>query len=190
MKNWERFIIYPSMLLIICLFFLNNQSRIIKKKLTITNTKGKPVITLAATDVGSGKITLYHKDNSTAVLIGNAGISLFAPGAKEQVWIGPTMGEQRAGGITLFTKDGQYVTRIGGRRTGGFIDLFSTKGSPLAALGGMEVVENESRQLLPAGGLVTYGFYGKPIVAFGTTKQGYGTLSLYDKNYKTYLSYP
>jgi len=190
MKNWERFIVYPMILVVFCLLFFNNSSKVIKNKLTITNAQGKPVITLAATDVGSGTIHIYAKDNSLLTSIGNAGISLFAPGEKEQVWIGPTPGDYRAGGIMLRNNAGQIITYIGGRKAGGFVDIYGSNGLPLACLGNMNIPTGDSLDLVPAGGVVTYGLKGKPIAAFGITEKGDGSFTLWDRYYKPIYQLP
>jgi len=193
MHKWERLLVYTlvGVCLSITLWTRYSVSCNTLRKLTIVNKQGKPAISLVASDIsGSGLISLYGPDNDRTATLGKAGLCLYAPGEKEQVWIGPSPGENSSGMVELFDNDRQLLTKIGGRQYGGFVEFFSKKGMPLAILGGVDVPVGESFHQVSAGGLATYGFRGKPIAALGISIDGSGSLTLWDKDLHILSEYP
>jgi len=190
MNKWERIPIYLILSIVLALVSWIILGKKSYKKLTIVNRYGKPVILLATTEMGSGTIRIYNEHGNSIAMLGRSGLSLYNLDGKEHVWIGPRPGENLSGGIELFDNQRQLLTKIGARKHGGFVDLYSHDGKALASLGGMGVPVGDTYEQVSAGGLITYGFLEKPIAAFGITKKGKGSLTLWDEYQNPYFQYP
>ncbi|MBA7692345.1 hypothetical protein ES703_100912 [subsurface metagenome] len=183
MKKFERFIIYP--LLIVALFYIisgqqiiisaeNILDKLVVREIFVVNDRGQEVVNISANNGGGGSIWTLNKDGV----------------------VGTSMGSVSDGGIiTTYNKDGVIGAFITSDDTGGLICTFNKNGAMgsdlaislfllplfLIKMGQDGVIGNMMGSTDIGNGIVIFNQKGELLVEIIAGETEHGVINVYDK---------